>query len=442
MRTMLVTVRLAGFALWCQPGPAQAKVDYAADVRFAVERIEKACATLLASKKIDWKKATAPLVAEAKKTKTEADHLRLLVRLLARLQDGHAEVRPLERGKGVQVDWPDRSAGPGMFLCKAKNKVWVKTAWAAAAGAGLEPGMEVVTIGGQPALAWLEQRAKDLADLVSFSTPQHAFFYTCHWGLADAPSTRLDVEVVDGGNKKKRTLTFGKANQTPPGPAFAPGELTSRDDVHFGRTATGNGYIHVRRCKETVVAQVDDALQALGDVPGMILDFRGNSGGGFDHDALFGRFIAPGHKWQAGAGYVSAGAHPYAGPVVVIVDATVRSAGETGAGMFKEDGRAYMIGESATAGMASQKTTIELPSKLFALYVSVGSNKARFQDGKGIEGVGVVPHEIVEFDPADLKAKRDTLIARADALLAAFGKSGFPSKVRYVPAENGWGKAK
>ena len=36
---------------------------------------------------------------------------------------------------------------------------------------------------------------------------------------------------------------------------------------------------------------------------------------------------------------------------------------ETIAGDFKEDGRAYMIGDSPTAGMSSQKETVEVPSK-------------------------------------------------------------------------------
>jgi carboxyl-terminal processing protease len=49
--------------------------------------------------------------------------------------------------------------------------------------------------------------------------------------------------------------------------------------------------------------------------------------------------------------------------------------------MFKEDGRAYMIGESPTAGMSAQKEVIELPSRLFALYVAVRSNKQRFNGG-------------------------------------------------------------
>src|SRR5262249_59761291 len=100
--------------------------------------------------------------------------------------------------------------------------------------------------------------------------------------------------------------------------------------------------------------------------------------------------------------YARAGEHPYGGPIVVIVDATVVSAGETLSGIFKEDGRGYMIGESNTAGMSSQKTTIDLPSGLFSLYVSVSSNKGRFNGGKGIEGIGVEPHEIVPFHPNDL----------------------------------------
>ena len=81
--------------------------------------------------------------------------------------------------------------------------------------------------------------------------------------------------------------------------------------------------------------------------------------------------------------------------------------GETASGMFKEDGRGYMIGETPTAGMSSRKTTIQLPSGLFSLYVSVSSNKSRFQGGAGIEGIGIVPHETVPYDAKDLAAGRD-----------------------------------
>jgi carboxyl-terminal processing protease len=420
-------------ALVCVVGVAhtQTKVDYQADVRFAVDAIEQQCRTLIASKKIDWKKVTAPLLADSRKTKTGPQHLLLLWRLLARLQDGHAEVRALDAGKDVRLDVPERSAAPGMFLCQAGGRLYVKNAWGPAAAVGVAPGMEVLKVGGVPAPQWLAKRTAELADVISFSTPQQAAFYACHQGLADVPGTRLELELKDGASARKRTVEYGKANQTPPGPAFPPKDLHGARDVFAGTTASGCGYVHVRRCKDDLPAQMDEALQAIGDVPGLILDFRGNSGGGFDHDALFGRFVPAGSKWQQ---YASAGPRQYAGPIVVVVDATVRSAGETAAGMLAEDGRAYSIGESATAGMSSQKTTIELPSKLFALYVSVASNKARFQGGKGLEGVGFVPAEIVPFDPKDLAQQRDTLIARAEALLAAGPLPG----VRYDPAKHGW----
>lgn len=413
---------------------AQGKTDYTEDVKFAIAAIETQCKTLLATKEIDWRKATAPLLATSKKTKTDAEHLLLLWRLLARLRDGHAEVRPLERGKHVKLDLPDRSHGPGLFLCRVGNAVYVKNAWGAAAAGGLSPGMQVTKLGGLAVEAWLQQRTTMLADLISFSTAQQADFYTCHWGLADTPGTRLEIEVKAGTAKKARTIAYQKCNQTPSGPAFPPASLQGSRDVFYGVIDDGFGYLHVRRCKDDLPAQVDEALAALGPVPGLVLDFRGNSGGGFDHEALFGRFLPAGATWPAGVRYTSAGEHPYGGPIVVVIDATVRSAGETAAGIFGEDGRAYLIGESPTAGMASQKTTIELPSRLFSLHVSIASNKARFQGGKGIEGIGVVPHELVTFDPADLAAKQDTLIRRAVALLRAFPQG----KVRYDPAKFGW----
>jgi C-terminal processing protease CtpA/Prc len=120
--------------------------------------------------------------------------------------------------------------------------------------------------------------------------------------------------------------------------------------------------------------------------------------------------------------------------VVVLIDAGVRSAGESAAGIFKEDGRGWLIGESPTAGMSSSKETIELPSGLFALYVSVATNKGRFNGGKGIEGIGVPPSEVVEYEPEDLAQGIDTLIRVAEERLMKFPQD----QVRYDPAKAGW----
>jgi hypothetical protein len=85
-----------------------------------------------------------------------------------------------------------------------------------------------------------------------------------------------------------------------------------------------------------------------------------------------------------------------------------------------------MIGESPTAGMSASKATIELPSKMFALYVAVQSNMQRFDGGKGIEGRGVQPHEVVELDVEDLRKGVDTLVRVALERLTDFPQERVP----------------
>lgn len=404
---------------------------YEEDVRFAIKDLETRCGALLKAKGIDWKKATDPLLKEAKATKDDVAHAKLLQRLVARLRDGHAEVRPTERTKGLKFP-EERRVGPGFFLCRVGERVHLKNVFGGAAAAGLAAGSELVSVGGKPAGAWLAARAAAAADATAFSTDAQAFFHACHWGLAEPPGTRLDLETRDlAGRTSKRAITYANAAFVPDGPAYPPEGYERAKDVGRARTKRGFGYVHVRRSPSDLPEQLDLALAAAADAPGLIVDFRGNSGGGFDHAAFMGRFVPSGKTWtHEGVSYPSAGPKPFAGPVVAIVDATVRSAGETAVGSLKEDGRAYVIGECPTAGMASQKALVELPSGLFALYVSVASNKGRFNGGKGIEGIGVIPHRVVAFDPKDLAAGVDTLIKVAEDVLGAFPQKDVPYEAK------------
>jgi len=430
LRTAFLVLLLSATAF------ARSSKDASEDAQVAAEEIAKHCKHLIKVKDIDWKKVTKQARKEAKKAGDLQAHYEVLIRMIAQLRDGHAYVKLAD---GVDVKWPgpELKSGPGLFLCRIGDRIYVKNAWSNAGRKGVQAGDEIVKIHGEKALAWMQARVAEISEFASFSTDQQAFFFACHWGLCGREGSSLDLHVKSPGKSAKRVKVMrGRASGVPSGPAAAPQGLERIGRQSYGKTAEGWGYIHLRDTKGELPKQMDTMLAALGNVPGLILDFRANGGGGFDHDGTLARFVPAGKslKRTRASPIPSQGEQPYGGPIVVIVDAGTRSAGETASGMFKEDGRAYMIGETATAGMSSSKRTIELPSKKFSLYVSVYSNKARFQGGKGIEGLGIRPHEVVEYDPKDLAAGEDTLIKRAEALLADFPQK----KVRYDPEKYGW----
>jgi carboxyl-terminal processing protease len=404
-------------------GAKDASELYAKDVEFLLETLGKKAAALLRQKGVEWGAVEKEFRTAVKTVKSDGEHLKLCSRLIARLRDGHAGV------VDAKVKWPDESkgrkwGGPGAFLAVAGDRVLVKNAWGPAKSRGLEPGAELAEIDGKPARAWLDAKVAEMRDTNGYSTDQQALYAACHWGLGDWEGSKIVFKPKDG--KTVDVVRDGDMSTVPSGPVFPPEKLKRVGRQSYGKTAGGFAYLHLRDVPDDLAAQIDVALGDVGDAPGLVLDCRANGGGGTDHGAVFSRFV-PAGGWKDAK---SAGKHPFAGPMVVIVDAGVRSAGETVAGMFVSSARAYVIGESATAGMSSKKEQAAVPSGLFTVRFAVQSQGRNLNGGKGIEGIGVAPQEIVPYAAADLAAGVDTLIKRAEELL----KKGFPEgKVAYQP---------
>ncbi|HVR76450.1 MAG TPA: S41 family peptidase [Planctomycetota bacterium] len=417
----------AAFSRWVFGKHVPRQAVYAKDVEFLLVELEKKAGHFFKLKGIDWPLVAKQFRREVKLVRSDAEHVRLAGRLLARLRDGHAalmdlKVQPPDESKGR------RFTGPRVHLVVIGEKVHVRTAFGPALKSGIEAGMEVHTIDGVPARSWLRKRVETLRDENGYSTEAAALYAACHWGLADWEGTRITFDLArDGKRKRVMVQCQGGPNFAPLGPVHPPRDVKALERQSHGKTPSGYGYIHLRNVPANLPGQLGTMLEAVGAVPGLILDCRANGGGGCDHEAVFGRFLASGQRWRQ---YQGAQGSTFPGPMVVIVDAGVRSAGETISGMFKEDGRAYMIGDTPTSGSASQKEKLPVPSGMFAAYFSVASNKGRFNGGRGIEGVGVPPHEVVPYNPAELARGIDTQIRRAEEIL----KAGIPKgKVPYQP---------
>jgi len=406
---------------------AASPTDYKKDVAFLLDEFEKQAGTLLHQKQIDWKAVRAEFTKLAADVKDDAAHVKLCGRLVARLKDGHAGFTEVN----ASVPPPPPRYGVGLCLCESQKHVLVKQVFGPAAASGVMAGDEVLAIDGKNAGAWIDDKTREIADEHGFSTEHAARYAACHWGLVgeSGQTIKLDLDRQKGG-KKSVTLTFAKegGDGRYVGPIFPAKDLVKigRRDA-YRKLDGGTGYIYLGECAGELGDELDTAIAALGDVTGLVLDLRANNGGGTDHADVFGRFLAPGSTWRQ---YKSTGKANFVGPMVVIVDEGTRSTGETVAGQFKEDGRAYMIGPSATAGMSAGKAEITVPSKLFKVRFAVSSNKQRFNGGKGIEGIGVAPNELVPWDAKQMSEGADPMIVRAQELL----KKGLPKgAVQYVP---------
>lgn len=305
--------RIDAHGIAAQPTPLvrdEVEIDFQADVQFALDEMERLAGDLIKQKGIDWKQVTKQFTKEAKKVEGLSEQWAFLARLAAKLEDGHAYVAP--KGPAVGTQWPDdgraQYTGPGIFLCKIGKKYYVKNSFATAAS--VEAGSEILKINGAKPAKWVEERLEQNRLYGCYSTDQQALFNLCHWGLADAPGTKLKLDVKLPSSKKQTyNLTYRDASTTAWGPAFFPndrvegGRLSSTKNVNWGLLDSGIGYVHIRRCKDTLPAEVQEALdgiRAAGQCAGIIIDFRGNSGGGFDHEDFFGRFLPAGQKVRRG----------------------------------------------------------------------------------------------------------------------------------------------
>ena len=122
-----------------------------------------------------------------------------------------------------------------------------------------------------------------------------------------------------------------------------------RDDQNgFKSLSDDIGYIYVRRISDDLPQVLDKALSNLPKIRGLILDVRGNSGGGFDDRAL---------QNFSGADNAEPDRPRYQGPIALLLDERTISAGEGWASWFIAKNAPATFG-STTAGASSRKEDV------------------------------------------------------------------------------------
>lgn len=333
---------------------------------------------------VDWDAAAARFRPQSLAAPDEAGFYRVINRMLALIGDSHVYAQsPTARAYDAPREEGEEAAGFGIATAEAADgwRVFAVRAGGPAARAGVQIGWRLLTIAG---------RAPDT-----------------DWHPAVGESAVLTLRDDDGRVRSLRMTAEPLAIDPPRSARMLPGGiLLLRIDGFDDGDARWIG------------REIEAAAPRA-----VILDLRENGGGGAIEGArVAGRFFAEKRtllrrierRRSIDVPILSAGRRAWLGPLALLVGPRSASAAEAVAALVAESGRGAVVGER-TAGALTGAVRIDLPD---GGLLSIAEADVRTPDGKRIERIGVVPTLPVMPALTDLRAGRDPVLARAQALLA------------------------
>ena len=356
-------------------------------------------------KGINWDAVGEELLPRAKEVKTDNEFGVLCIELVARLEDSHAHMMP-----GAidlpHIPTPQWDAG---FSCleddRGRPAVYCVDPCGPADNAGVKIGMVVAKVDGNDVAGVIEKAMARLKRYSGFSSERYLRYYAFHFFMRQMEKGQVvEFEMLDNaGEARKFKLASELEGRYLPRLPVPIAGIRDSANVSWKMLENQIGYIYVRRIQDGLEKALDKAVSELKDANGLIVDVRGNTGGGFESKTSHVNFYTDGDTNQS--------TRPrYAGPMAVLIDNRCVSAGEGWASWFIANKRAKFFGQT-TAGASSAKDTYLLKNGLYRIKYSTRPRTGFLN--RTIERQGLEPDEEVKQTAQDLAQRRDTVLEAA-----------------------------
>ncbi len=372
-------------------------------------------------KGIDWKAVGDDLLPKAARAKTDREFALLCVQLVACLKDSHAYVGP---GSAQVPELPLPQWDPGLACLlddRERLAVFHVDPGGPADKAGVRAGMIILSVNETRADAAMKDWMKLAGAYVGYSSDRCLRYDAARMFLRRhrrGEVVRLWVQDLQGKSREFELTADRGIRYIPRLPVPIEG-ISDSAAVSWKRLDDDIGYLYVRRIRGNLPELLDRATAGLKGIRGLIIDVRGNSGGGFDGDRALRNF-RPNDPAEPGR-------PRYLGPIAILIDERCISAGEGWASWFVANKRARLFG-AATAGASSQKETYTLSNGMYKVTFAIRARRG-FLDHP-IEERGLEPDVPVRCKAEDLAVGKDTVLEAAREYLTTLVHRQHPQSRR------------